>query len=245
MNQYSTNRGQILYLFMQTLLETLDAGKTWTPRYLNTGDDLPYRYSSISFKENEGWLVGKPPILMHTTDAGKSWERIGLSPQLPGIPLVITALNNQGGAEMCTDQVPCCAACDCGRCFRSLWQPWQKVEGHEVRKSMVGCFLLYRWWGAGLRKMGRPDFLQNWGLFSGGKHGSLLRTEVRICDVHDGAQLHGHCQCTGARSVLFFQLPSVLQAPKFEQRFSPTSRTCSLSGRQCCKPPCPERENTR
>jgi len=88
----------------QTLLETLDAGKTWTPRYLNTGDDLPYRYSSISFKENEGWLVGKPPILMHTTDAGKSWERIGLSPQLPGIPLVITALNNQGGAEMCTDQ---------------------------------------------------------------------------------------------------------------------------------------------
>ena len=30
----------------QTLLETYDAGKTWKPRYLNTGDDLPYRYHS-------------------------------------------------------------------------------------------------------------------------------------------------------------------------------------------------------
>ena len=38
-----------------------------------------YRFTSISFSGDEGWIVGKPAILLHTTDAGKSWERIPLS----------------------------------------------------------------------------------------------------------------------------------------------------------------------
>jgi hypothetical protein len=38
-----------------------------------------FRFNSISFKGEEGWIVGKPAILLHTTDGGKTWERIPLS----------------------------------------------------------------------------------------------------------------------------------------------------------------------
>lgn len=49
-----------------------------------------FRFNSISFNGDEGWIVGKPAILLHTTDGGKSWERIPLSggcpvPSLPGV----------------------------------------------------------------------------------------------------------------------------------------------------------------
>jgi len=44
----------------------------------------PVRFQSISFSGDEGWIVGKPAILLHTGDGGKSWERIPLSAKLPG-----------------------------------------------------------------------------------------------------------------------------------------------------------------
>ena len=46
----------------QTLLETKDAGKTWEPRFIEAVDEegINYRYTSISFNGDEGWLVGKP-----------------------------------------------------------------------------------------------------------------------------------------------------------------------------------------
>ena len=40
----------------------------------------------VSFKDGEGWIVGKPAILLHTRDGGDSWERVPLSPKLPGDP---------------------------------------------------------------------------------------------------------------------------------------------------------------
>jgi photosystem II stability/assembly factor-like uncharacterized protein len=89
----------------QTLLETIDGGKTWVNREIpfTIDEGINYRFNSISFNKEEGWIVGKPAILLHTKDAGKTWERISLSAKLPGNPLKITALG-QGKAEMITDQ---------------------------------------------------------------------------------------------------------------------------------------------
>lgn len=90
----------------QTLLETFDGGKTWSPRSVEAAQDegFNYRFNSISFHGDEGWIVGKPAILLHTTDGGKSWERVPLSSKLPGVPVLITALEGKGSAEMTTDQ---------------------------------------------------------------------------------------------------------------------------------------------
>merc|ERR1719389_407509 len=55
----------------QTLLETKDGGRTWTSREIASAIDegINYRFNSISVKGEEGWIVGKPTILFHTTDA--------------------------------------------------------------------------------------------------------------------------------------------------------------------------------
>jgi len=70
----------------QTLLETKDGGSTWNPRSIPSAEeeDFNYRFNSISFKGKEGWIIGKPAILLYTADAGENWDRIPLSSQLPG-----------------------------------------------------------------------------------------------------------------------------------------------------------------
>ena len=63
-----------------------------------------YRFNSVSFSGSEGWAVGKPAILLHTTDGGKNWERVPLSAKLPGTPVLVHALEGKPGqAEMTTD----------------------------------------------------------------------------------------------------------------------------------------------
>ena len=89
----------------QTFLETKDGGATWNQLPIpGTEDDFNYRLNSISFAGKEGWVVGKPSILLHTSDGGETWERIPLSSKLPGTPILITALQEGGRAEMTTDQ---------------------------------------------------------------------------------------------------------------------------------------------
>lgn len=70
----------------QTILETKDGGSTWVPRSISSAEeeDFNYRFNSISFKGKEGWIVGKPAILLYTSDAGENWKRVPLSSQLPG-----------------------------------------------------------------------------------------------------------------------------------------------------------------
>lgn len=48
----------------QTLLETFNGGKTWEPRYIESVDEegINYRYTSVSFNGDEGWMVGKPGV---------------------------------------------------------------------------------------------------------------------------------------------------------------------------------------
>ncbi|XP_062230190.1 photosystem II stability/assembly factor HCF136, chloroplastic [Phragmites australis] len=89
----------------QTILETKDGGNTWFPRSIPSAEDedFNYRFNSVSFQGKEGWIIGKPAILLHTSDAGESWERIPLSAQLPGNMVYIKATGEQS-AEMVTDE---------------------------------------------------------------------------------------------------------------------------------------------
>ena len=92
----------------ETLLETKDGGRTWAPRTVAAAQDegFNYRFTSISFNGNEGWIVGKPAILLHSADGGANWDRVPLSAKLPGNPILVSALAGKPGqAEMVTDQV--------------------------------------------------------------------------------------------------------------------------------------------
>merc|ERR1719148_305434 len=84
--------------------ETNDGGVTWEPRAfsnLDAEEEINYRFTVISFKDGEGWVLGRPSLMLHTKDAGKSWERIPLSPKLPGEPTAILA-QGPNRAEMTT-----------------------------------------------------------------------------------------------------------------------------------------------
>lgn len=84
--------------------ESTDGGFTWKARSftrLDADEELNYRFEKITFRGDEGWVIGKPSLLLHTSDSGKSWERVPLSAKLPGEPASITALG-KGKAEMTT-----------------------------------------------------------------------------------------------------------------------------------------------
>lgn len=88
-----------------TVAETFDRGLTWSPRSfarLDADEELNYRFEVVTFRGAEGWVIGKPSLLLHTADSGKTWERVPLSPKLPGEPVSITALGPQK-AEMTTN----------------------------------------------------------------------------------------------------------------------------------------------
>lgn len=89
-----------------TFLETFDGGNSWSTRSftnLDEDEEINYRFEIASLLDNEGWIVGKPAIMLHTKDGGKQFERIPLSPKLPGDPTSIKA-TGPGQAEMITSQ---------------------------------------------------------------------------------------------------------------------------------------------
>jgi len=85
--------------------ETNDGGKTWEPRSfqnLDAEEEVSYRFTQVSFTDGEGWVLGKPTLMLHTKDNGNSWERIPLSPKLPGDPASIISIG-PNKAEMTTN----------------------------------------------------------------------------------------------------------------------------------------------
>jgi len=84
--------------------ETTDGGNTWAARSfsnLDAEEEVTYRFTVSSFKDGEGWVLGRPSLMLHTKDEGKTWERIPLSPKLPGEPTSIISLG-PNKAEMTT-----------------------------------------------------------------------------------------------------------------------------------------------
>ncbi|CAE7505560.1 hcf136 [Symbiodinium natans] len=84
--------------------ETRDGGQRWVSRSfanLGKGEDISYRFQTVSLNGDEVWIVGKPPLLLHSKDSGKSWKKVPISKKLPGEPKVIVSLG-PGKAEMAT-----------------------------------------------------------------------------------------------------------------------------------------------
>ncbi|MGK7880421.1 MAG: photosynthesis system II assembly factor Ycf48, partial [Crocosphaera sp.] len=81
--------------------ETKDGGDSWEERKLELGDEK-ISFSGVSFNGEEGWITGKPAILLHTEDGGENWSRIPLSEKLPGAPDGVIALAPET-AEMVTN----------------------------------------------------------------------------------------------------------------------------------------------
>jgi photosystem II stability/assembly factor-like uncharacterized protein len=87
-------------------LESFDGGQSWKTRSftsLDEDEEINYRFEVASLLDNEGWIIGKPSIMLHTRDGGKQFERIPMSPKLPGDPSSIRA-TGPGQAEMVTSQ---------------------------------------------------------------------------------------------------------------------------------------------
>jgi photosystem II stability/assembly factor-like uncharacterized protein len=107
----------------QTLLETTDGGKNWAPRQISSvlDEKINYRFNSINFNGSEGWIVGKPTILLHSNDSGTTWKYIPLSSKLPGTPIKVIAKGN-GRAEMITDQGAIYTSTDVGKTWQAALQ---------------------------------------------------------------------------------------------------------------------------
>ncbi|MEM9906636.1 MAG: photosynthesis system II assembly factor Ycf48 [Cyanobacteria bacterium P01_D01_bin.44] len=138
-----------------TLLETVDGGRSWETRTLDL-DDQKFTFTSVSFSGDDGWVAGLPSVLLHTTDGGQSWSNIPLSAELPGSPLMVTALG-KNQAELATDIGAIYLTEDGGRNWKAMVEAAVGVvrnmlrndDGRYVAVSSRGNF--YSTWVPGQR----------------------------------------------------------------------------------------------
>ena len=84
------------------ILETNDAGASWTEMALDLPVEENFRLISVDFSGDEGWIVGQPGLLLHSEDGGQNWSRLFLDTKLPGEPYMVTALGKRS-AELATN----------------------------------------------------------------------------------------------------------------------------------------------
>lgn len=97
---------------------TTDGGQTWLRKIDRYQQNQYNRLQSISFLCDEGWIVGRPSFLLHSTDRGSVWGLVSLSTDLPGLPLKIFA-RGKGKAELVTDRGAIYLTKDIARTWRS------------------------------------------------------------------------------------------------------------------------------
>ncbi len=101
------------------IMETDNGGSSWTLRSLDLPEEENYRLISIDFKGSDGWIVGQPGLLLHSTDAGQNWNRLFLDTKLPGEPYLITALG-PNSAELATNVGAVYRTDDAGKNWQAL-----------------------------------------------------------------------------------------------------------------------------
>jgi photosystem II stability/assembly factor-like uncharacterized protein len=175
-----------------TLLETLDGGASWGARQLQTSNP-DYYLASVSFSGNEGWIAGQPKVMLHTENGGDRWSQIPLSEQLPGDPMLVTALGPQS-AEMVTSVGAIYRTDDGGRNWKAqvndaigvLRNVHRREDGYYLSVSSRGNFYsLYdpneRVWKPFQRDSSRR--LQNIGFGPNGKAWKINRgAELALTD---------------------------------------------------------------
>ena len=121
------------------ILETNDAGASWTEMALDLPEEENFRLISVDFSGEEGWIVGQPGLLLHSEDAGQNWSRLFLDTKLPGEPYMVTALG-RSSAELATNVGAVYRTSDAG----SSWQA--QVEDaagavRDLRRSPEGNYI--------------------------------------------------------------------------------------------------------
>ena len=129
------------------ILETNDAGASWTEMALDLPEEENFRLISVDFAGDEGWIVGQPGLLLHSEDGGQNWSRLFLDTKLPGEPYMVTALG-RSSAELATNVGAVYRTNDAG----SSWQAQvedaagavrdlrRSPDGHYISVSSLGNF---------------------------------------------------------------------------------------------------------
>lgn len=119
--------------------ETKDGGKRWVSRSfanLSKGEDISYRFQTVSTLGSEVWIVGKPPLLLHSKDAGATWKKVPVSRKLPGEPKVILA-TGPGKAEMATSSGAVYVTDNDGKNWKSIVKETVDATLNRVSSSGV------------------------------------------------------------------------------------------------------------